>query len=88
MITLIKLYEYERFHGFYDGFYIQKVKQGTQESSDEEWFLISNLIQDIHLINNGLASRDFSENLEKKLSENCENENTISFLKELANKKW
>ena len=88
MITILKLNEYEKYHGYYDGFYIQKVKHGTQETSDEEWFMISNLIQDVRLVNKGLTSKEFSENLEEMLKENCDNEGTINLLKKLANENW
>jgi len=73
------------YHGYYDGFYVQKVKKGIQETSDEEWFLISNFIQDIRLVKKGLASKEFSENLDKRIKENCDNEDTINLLKKLAN---
>jgi len=85
MITILKLSEYEMYHGYYDGFYVQKVKKGIQETSDEEWFLISNFIQDIRLVKKGLASKEFSENLDKRIKENCDNEDTINLLKKLAN---
>jgi hypothetical protein len=88
MITILKLNEYEVYHGYYDGFYIQKIQKGIQKTNDEEWFLISNFIQDIRLVKEGLASKEFSENLDKRLKENCDNENTVSLLKKLANEKW
>jgi len=88
MITTSNLNEYEKYHGYYDGFYIQKIKQGTQETNDEEWFLIGNFIQDIRLVNKGLTSKEFSEKLKKKLKANCDNEDTISLLKKLAKENW
>lgn len=88
MITILKLNEYEKYHGYYDGFYIQKVKQGTQETTDEEWFLISNFIQDIRLVDKGLTSKEFSENLKKRLKENCDDNDTIDLLEKLSKENW
>ena len=88
MITILKLREYEKYHGYYDGFYHQKVKQGIHETNDEEWFLISKFIQNMRLINKGLTSNEFSENLEKSLKENCDNKDSINLLKKLANDNW
>lgn len=86
MITIEKLKEYEEYDGYYDGFYIQKVKNGTNITSDDEWYLIGNLIQDIRLIKKGLASKEFARNLEMKLQEHCDNENTILKIKEFIEK--
>ena len=88
MITMANLKEYEEYHGYYDGFYMQKVKNGTNLTTDTEWYLINDLIQDVQLVDKGLASKEFSDNLQKRLRENCDNEGTITQLKELANKEW
>ncbi len=88
MITLLKLEEYEEYHGFYDGFFIQKVKNGINITNDDEWYLINSLIQDIRIEVKGLASRKFSDNLNKRLEENCDSENTLNQLKYLASKEW
>ena len=88
MITIEKLKEYEEFHGYYDGFYTQKVKHGKNLTSDEEWDLISNFIQDIYLIQNNLAAKTFVQDLNDKLEENCDNKGTIEYLKTIASKGW
>ena len=88
MITIAKLKEYEEYHGYYDGFYMQKVKNGTNLTNDDEWYFISNLIQDIRLVKKGLASKEFSESLSKRLAENCDSEAIINQLKNLADKEW
>lgn len=88
MITIEKLKEYEKYHGYYDGFYMQKVKKGTNITSDDEWHLIENLIQDIRLIKKELASKEFAKNLETKLQENCDNEETIKWIIDLTEKEW
>ncbi len=88
MITIAKLKEYEEYHGYYDGFFMQKVKNGINNTNDDEWHLISGFIQDIHLEKKGLASKDFSDKLYNKLIENCDTEDTINQLKILAEKEW
>jgi hypothetical protein len=88
MITLEKLKEYEEYHGFYDGFYIQKVKKGTNISSDADWILIRNLIEDIRLVTKGLASKEFAINLDLKLKENCANKATLHKIKKLTENDW
>jgi hypothetical protein len=88
MITITKLKEYEQYQGFYDGFYLQKVKKGLNITSDDEWYLMRDLIQDLKLVNKNLASKEYEENLNKKLKENCDNEETITQLKKLAEEEW
>ena len=88
MITIKKLEEYEEYHGYYDGFYMQRVRNGTNITNDDEWYLISNLIQDMRLVNKGITSKKFSDNLHNSLKENCNNQETISKLEQLANEKW
>lgn len=73
MITLEKLKEYEEYHGYYDGFYIQKVKKGINITSDDEWYLIKDLIQDLLLIKKEVASKEFAENVYERLHDNCNN---------------
>lgn len=84
MITKLKLKEFEQFHGLYDGFYRQKVKRGTNLNSDDEWYLINQLIQKVELVKKGLTSDEFAEKLDKKLHKYCENEEAIEYLKKLA----
>jgi hypothetical protein len=84
MITKEKLIEYESYGGYYDGFYLQKVKNKINLTSDEEWILIENIIQDIRLVKRNLASRSFAEKLELKLKDICDNVETIEFLKEMC----
>ncbi len=84
MITLLKLNEYKKYHGSYDGFYIQKIKTNTNLNSDSDWNLIENLLQDIVIIQNQLASEDFTKNVNKRLLENCDNLDIIEQMKVLA----
>ncbi len=88
MITLNKLREFEEYHGYYDGFYMQKVKKGTNVNSDNDWSLIDNLRGAVMLVIKNLASKEYTEILNKKLQENCDSEKTIEYLKKLAKEEW
>ena len=88
MLTTAKLKEYEEYHGYHDGFYIQKVKKGVNLTSGDEWTLIGNLHQDIRLVEKRLAAQSFTERLNSTLNTTCDNQSTINFLIELAKKEW
>lgn len=51
---------------------------------DEDWKLIDNFIQDLWLIYKGLTSENFKMNVEKKLIQYCDNDNTIRMLMSIA----
>ncbi|MCG2618223.1 hypothetical protein LZZ85_28265 [Terrimonas sp. NA20] len=83
-----KLKEYAEYHGYYDGFYLQKVKWGKNLISDSEWNLVKNLSQDIYLVQKNLASKEFADRVNQKLNESCDNQDTIEYLKRIAGKGW
>jgi hypothetical protein len=80
MITFEQLKVYSKFGG--DGDMIARI--GNQLLTGEEWILITNLLQVLTIINNGYASEDFIAQLNRKLSEGFDNNETIKFLKTLA----
>lgn len=84
MITVEKLQEYKKYDGYYDGFYVQKISKHTNITTDEEWQLITVLVQDIELVLKSLASKEFEERVEKKLIDICDNMETVSEFKKLA----
>jgi hypothetical protein len=88
MITLEKLKEYEEFRGFYDGFYIQKIKRGKNITTGDEWNLITSLAQDIRFEQKKLASETFIKALNNKLGQICDNYETIEYLRGIAAKGW
>jgi len=88
MITVEKLKEYKCYHGYYDGFYIQKVKNGTNITTDEEWHLIGSLIQDIKLIRRTHVSEEFKNKLQIKILKYCSDKDTIDYLYELSENEW
>lgn len=84
MITTEKLQEYSQYNGSFDGFYMQKVKNGTNIATESEWYLIDKLIQEVELVNKNLASDTFANKLENKLQNHCDNQKTIEMLKQMA----
>lgn len=84
MITIEKLQEYKDHGGYYDGFYMQKVKKHINLTTDEEWQLITVLIQDLELVLKSLASKEFEERVEKKLMDVCDDPETVNEFRKLA----
>lgn len=52
--------------------------------TDADWSLIEGFVQDTQLVKRGFASKDFSDALERRLLENCDSSETITFLREIA----
>jgi len=84
MITSKHTEIYKLYEGDGDGF--------VRCSSDEEriymtykhWALMEEFIQSIHLVKKGLTAKCFYENLCKKLQENCDSQETINEIIQLA----
>lgn len=80
MITAEKIKIYTLYKGDTDGF--SRGPNRHQRIIDhKEFSLIESLIQDIKLIARGLASEDYISSVEKKLIENCDNTDTINYLR-------
>jgi hypothetical protein len=84
MLTLEKIKEYELNNGSYEGFYYQRIEKRVNVLSDQEWYLINDLIQDIQLVDQGLTAVEFIQALDNKLEDLCDNKETIQYLKEVA----
>ena len=82
MLTLEKVEIFKSYKGYYDGYHIQN-NDKVKIISDEEWFLLSNLMQDIYLIRNGLSAKSFDRSVNKQLSRVCDTEDTIKSIFEL-----
>ena len=84
MITLRHIKIYKEYNGDGDGF----VRCATQEEKSimdyQHWSLIDNLIQDVNLVKKGLVSDTFMNSITERLKKNCDNEETIQALKEIA----
>ena len=49
-----------------------------------DWYLIESLVQDIRIVIDGKASDQFSNDLNKQLSEKCDGDAAITLLKKIA----
>lgn len=81
MITKDKIKIYRKYRGDIDSW----VKNGSKKEklimNDEDWYLIDGLIQDLFLVNKGLVSLAFDNDLNNRLKEKCDSEETIQLLK-------
>ncbi|WP_126244402.1 hypothetical protein [Chitinophaga rhizosphaerae] len=82
MLTPEKIEIFKKYKGYYDGYYIQN--KGKEEViSSDDWFLLSNLMQDICLIRKGLASKSFEKKVMDELIKYCINKTTYDLVFQL-----
>lgn len=86
MINIEKLKEYEEYRGYSDGFYLQKVKSGSNLTAEDEWYQINGFIQDLKIIQKNLASPEFVKQTHEKLLDSCDDQDTINYINLLAEK--
>jgi len=83
MITIAKIHIFKRHRGNLESWNHGSLQKERLIMDDEDWYSIESLLQDLHVVNNGLASDAFKENLYAKLSTECENSEAINLLKTL-----
>ena len=83
MITLEQLKIYNRYDGDMDMWTRTGKSSEKKLMTSDDWYLIDNLIQDIAIAKNGPASEKVISNLKNRLSENCDNADTIKQLESL-----
>lgn len=83
MITKEKIEIYKYYDGDVDKF-SHASKSQKKIMSEEDFFLVGRLIQDLIIIKNGLAAKEFQDKVEKSLQDSCDNYETISILKLFA----
>jgi len=76
-----KINIYKRLNGDVDGWARIGTKEEKSIMNDNDWFLIESFIQDINLVNKGLASDSFKDSINERLNENCDSEETIQAIK-------
>lgn len=76
---------YKAYNGDGDGFVRSASIEEKASMSYEDWRLIDNFLQDIYLVQKGIASHEFSQELCRRLREKVENKTVIDRLIELAN---
>jgi hypothetical protein len=68
-ITIDKLSIYQKYGGDNDGFARAGKEVEKQKLNNEDWALIDDFVQSLNLINNGLASGDFTKRTLTRLAE-------------------
>ena len=77
-LNMIKVFS--RYQGDADAF----ARSGNREAmTDAQWNIISDFVQDLHLVREGLTSKAFAETLSRRMSEVCEDEKVIEAIKAL-----
>jgi hypothetical protein len=84
MITQDKIKIYTKYGGDIDNWARSGSKKEKLVMNDNDWYLIDSLIQDLTLIKNGLAALSFHSDVNYKLKENCDSEETIQMLKAMT----
>ncbi|MFN4246285.1 MAG: hypothetical protein ACK4EY_01100 [Flavipsychrobacter sp.] len=84
MITKDKLVIFKKYNGEVDNFGMLGKKSEHKFITDNDWYIISGLVQDIKLINNNLASPEYASNVFKTMKDLCDDESTYLILKDLA----
>jgi hypothetical protein len=79
MITKEKIEIYKYYDGDVDKFFHAN-KLHKKIMTEEDFFLIIRLIQDIVIVKNGLAAKEFQDKVNRFLQENCDSQETIRLL--------
>ena len=80
MINREKISIYRKFSGDIDAW--ARSNKGYPISEDE-WYLIDSLLQDLLMIKNGLTSQIFEMKVQEKLDKNCDNSSVQQELRSL-----
>ena len=83
MITAEKLEIYRKFQGDDDG-WVRMGCPGRGVIGGADWAEIRNLLQELALLKNGLASTDYAERIRRKLSDVTSDADTAKALLDLA----
>lgn len=83
MITNRHIEIYKKYGGDGDGLIRCATPEEKKIMDYNSWSLIENLLQDLFLIKKGISSLSFTESINQKLIDNCDNKDTIQALKEI-----
>lgn len=84
MLTIEKLRIYEQFDGDIDGWVRTSSGQATAGMTDADWYLIDELLLGLAVVNAGVASPAYSQQVEQLLLANTDEQATRSCLHALA----
>ena len=83
MITTEMIKIYILYNGSLGAYEFAK-KKHLKILSWTEFNLIERLVQDIRLVKRGLAAKNYEHELNERLKENCDGEETVAYLYEIA----
>lgn len=84
MIDLEKISIFCKYHGDLDGKTRMTSDREKALISDDDWHQIERMIQDLYLVEAGLASRNYRAKLDAALAESCSDAATVDALKALV----
>jgi len=84
MLTVDKLRIYEQFDGDIDGWARTSSGQATTGMTDEDWYLIDELLMGLATIKTGVASASYAQQVEQRLLASTGDQATHSILHTLA----
>ncbi|MDO9166157.1 MAG: hypothetical protein Q7U13_08630 [Rhodoferax sp.] len=87
MLTVDKLRIYEQFDGDIDGWARAFRDQATPGMTDEDWFLIDELLMGLVTVRTGVASSSYAQQVEQRLLASTNDQATRSILHELATRR-
>ena len=84
MLTIDKLRIYERFDGDIDGWARASRGQATTGMTDEDWYLIDELLMGLATVKTGVASPSYAQQVEQRLLASTSDQATRILLHALA----
>lgn len=84
MVTQDKIKIYKRYNGDIDSWARSGSKKEKLIMNDNDWYIIEGLIQNLSLVKKGMASLIFSNDLNNKIKESCDSEETIQVLQQIT----
>ena len=84
MLTKKKIRVFRKYKGDGDAWVRSFWPWNKKAMTAEEWAMLSQLVSEFKLINNGLAADSYKEDVLEKARANCYDEETVEELKKLA----
>jgi hypothetical protein len=85
MLTMEKLNTYKKFDGDIDGWARSSIGDDNSNVTDDDWYLIDELVMELTEVGKGFASPNFALEVERKLLASTADEATREALRALVN---
>jgi len=82
MVAIEMLKMYAKYGGDADGW---ARMENPKFMTDNDWGIISGLVQDWFIIKSGLASKEFIESFDKRIAASLQNDECVLYLKSIKN---